>query len=521
MSDSEINVLKAATYLGLSERAKAIQVLVFCTLAFTVCFACWMLNGVLVTYLVENGIFRWDEAQIGWLLAIPVLSGSLARLPVGILTDKYGGRVVYTVVMLISAVAMYLLSFARNFWEFFFCSLGFGLAGAAFAVGIAYTSIWFKREQQGTALGIFGIGNAGASVTTLGAPALLIWLTVGGEQLERWRVLPQLYAAALVFMAIAFYLLTFTRAVEQTEHMNLQKRLAPLASPRVWRFGYYYFFVFGGFVALAQWLVPYYVNVYSMSIVMAGLMATIFSLPSGVIRALGGWLSDRFGARQIMLWVFGCSLLCCLLLLVPRMDIYSPGGGVVAARSGIVTEVTPEHVVIGEKIYQLMPKTAGEQQRIGTETMEARFLVWPTFESWQDPVVRAGDQVKKRQLLAKGVTHVYFQANVWIFTFLVFILGIVMGIGKAGVYKYIPDYFPKEVGVVGGMVGVIGGLGGFFCPVIFGYFLKSTGIWTSCWIFFTILVLTCLWWFQHTVKKLMNRQVPVLMKRMELDDVTN
>ena len=100
---------------------------------------------------------------------------------------------------------------------------------------------------------------------------------------------------------------------------------------------------------------------------------------------------------------------------------------------------------------------------------------------------RSGKTVKRRELLAKGVTKIYFQANVWIFAFFVVLLGSVWGVGKAAVYKHIPDYFPEEVGVVGGMVGVIGGLGGFVCPIIFGYLLETTGLWTSCWMFMWVI----------------------------------
>ena len=134
---------------------RATRVLIMNTLAFTVCFAVWMMNGVLTTFLVDNGVFQWDKSQIGWLIGIPVLTGSLLRLPVGIWTDRYGGRKVYTVLMLVAAGATYLLSWADSYGEFLAASLGFGISGASFAVGIAYTSVWFKKEHQGTAIGIF------------------------------------------------------------------------------------------------------------------------------------------------------------------------------------------------------------------------------------------------------------------------------------------------------------------------------------------------------------------------------
>ncbi len=249
-----------------------------------------------------------------------------------------------------------------------------------------------------------------------------------------------------------------------------------------------------------------------MPLAMAGVMASVFSLPSGVIRALGGWMSDHWGARRVMYWVLGSCLVCCTLLIVPRMDIESPGRGVMAKRGGTVTAVTESEIAVGESRY---PLAVNRERQLTPEEKARQVLVWPTISSWQEPVVKEGDQVVKKQLLARGVTHIYFQANVWIFTALVFIVGIMMGIGKAAVYKHIPEYFPKEVGVVGGIVGVLGGLGGFVCPIIFGYLLEWTGIWTTCWLFFAILSAVCLWWMHRVIQRMLREAAPELMGRIE------
>lgn len=475
-------------------KIKSYTVLTLNTVAFTVCFAAWMLNGVLVTFLVDNRVFDWDAAQMGVLIGIPVLTGSVMRLPLGVLTDRFGGRPVYTLLMLLSAIPMYLLSQANSYTDYLLYSLGFGMTGTSFAVGIAFTSVWFSRERQGTALGIFGAGNAGAALTAMGAPSLLRWLTDGGANIDNWRQLPVIYAGGLVVMAIIFYAFATNRK-PATGPRTIIQMLTPLKKIRVWRFGLYYFLVFGGFVALAQWLVPYYVNVYSMTIVMAGLLTAVFSLPSGVIRALGGVLSDKFGARSVMYWVLGTTALCCFLLFFPKMDIESPGSGVMARKSGTVTVVTDSEIQVDDEIYQIKPNT----QR---EIDDSELILLPLINSWQEPNVEVGEQVEKRQLLARGVTHIYFQANVWVFTFLVFIIGIAMGIGKAAVYKYIPEYFPNEVGVVGGIVGVVGGLGGFVCPIIFGQLLKSIGLWTTTWIFFFVVTMICLVWLHLVARRI-------------------
>ena len=483
------------------ERNKSYVILALNTIAFTVCFAAWMLNGVLVTFLVDNYVFNWDAAQIGMLIGIPVLTGSIMRLPLGLLTDKFGGRPVYAALMLFSAIPMYMLGQANSYSEFVIYSLGFGMTGTSFAVGIAFSSVWFTKERQGTALGIFGAGNAGAALTTLGAPSLLRWLTDGGKNIDGWRQLPTIYAAGLVLMAVIFYVFSTNRKPINNQRTIL-KMLAPLKNVRVWRFGLYYFLVFGGFVALAQWLVPYYVNVYSMSIVIAGLLTSIFSLPSGVIRALGGVLSDRFGARVVMYWILAAIGICCFLLFFPKMEIDSPGSGVMAVRGGTVTLVEPNEIRVGEDIYPLSPV-------VERQIDEGANILLPLIDTWHEPQVEVGNEVTRKQLLARGNTHIYFQANVWVFTVLVFIIGIAMGIGKAAVYKYIPEYFPTEIGVVGGIVGVVGGLGGFVCPIIFGQLLKSIGLWTTTWMFFFLITAICLVWLSLVVRRISQKDTRI------------
>jgi MFS transporter, NNP family, nitrate/nitrite transporter len=493
--------------------AKSHKVLFLNTLAFTVCFAAWMFNGVLVTFLADNQVFKWGPIEIGWLMGIPVLTGSLFRLPAGMLTDKFGGKPVYGTLLFLCAIPMFLLSRADSFTSFALCSFGFGLAGVSFSIGIAFSSVWYPRERQGTALGIFGAGNAGAALTTLLAPTLLNRLTNNGANLEGWRELPVYYAIMLAAMGVIFFIFSENKKPASSTK-SFTQMLTPLKNVRVWRFGLYYFLVFGCFVAFSQWLVPYFVNVYYLPLVTAGLFASMFSLPSGVIRALGGWLSDKFGGRTIMFWVLGASVVISFLVTIPKMDIYSPGRGVMAKKSGVVTAVSGDSISVGSQSYavKLKPEIL--------ESFDSGMLILPTKQAWQEPVVEVGQTVKKKELLAKGVTRIFFQANVWIFAILIILLGSIWGIGKAAVYKLIPDYFPDEVGVVGGMVGVLGGLGGFFCPIIFGYLLEWTGLWTSCWIFMCGLSLVCLLWMQLTVSKLMKEKHPEDMQKIEQDKFT-
>lgn len=524
----------------MSESRKAYSVLAMNTLAFTVCFAVWTMNGVLVTHLVTTGVFDWSALQIGVLMATPVLTGSLLRLPVGLLTDRYGGRPVYFVLMLLAALALVYNSRVDDFAGFFLAALGFGLSGASFAVGIAYTSVWFSKQRQGTALGVFGAGNAGSAVTLLAAPSLLASFTERGGNPDGWRMLPLLYAGVLAGTAVLFWLFTYPKTTPHGAEKNLRQRLSPLGNVRVWRFGAYYFLVFGAFVALSQWLVPYYVRFYEFPLAAAGVLAAIFSLPSGLVRALGGWMSDRYGARRVMYWVLGTCVVGCFLLIFPRMDVLSPGDGISASADGRIESISDTSMVVRSTItgkavtYTIDGPPAERGSALASSASGPHSQsVLPERLSWKqwgqkievDEAGRetrrpfqVGDSVKKRELLAVGRTQISFQANVYVFTFIVFVVGIAMGIGKAAVYKHIPDYFPEEVGVVGGLVGVIGGLGGFVCPILFGQLLDMTGLWTSCWMFLFLVSVGCLWWMHRVVERMLREKAPVLMKRIEQHD---
>ncbi len=521
----------------MTEAGKRNLVLAMNTLAFTVCFAVWTMNGVLVTHLVTTGAFDWSALEIGVLMATPVLTGSLLRLPAGLLTDRYGGRPVYFVLMLLAALALVFNSRVHGFTGFFLAALGFGISGASFAVGIAYTSVWFPKQLQGTALGIFGAGNAGSAITLLVAPRLLTTLTERGARPEGWRTLPLIYAGALVVIAVLFWLFTYPRTTPHGAEKTLRERLAPLRNMRVWRFGAYYFLVFGAFVALSQWLVPYYVRFYEFPLATAGLLVAIFSLPSGLIRALGGWMSDRFGARRVMYWVLGTCVAGCFLLIFPRMDVLSPGDGLSATADGRIESITDTTMVVhlassGKTASYTIEGAPLERtsalERAALAPRQQRIL--PERVSWKQWAqkieigadgtetrrpFRVGDTIKKKELLAAGRTQISFQANVYVFTLIVFVIGIAMGIGKAAVYKHIPDYFPEEVGVVGGLVGVIGGLGGFVCPILFGQLLDMTGLWTSCWMFLFLVAVGCLWWMHRVVERMLRESAPAVMQRIE------
>jgi MFS transporter, NNP family, nitrate/nitrite transporter len=487
---------------------KSHKILTLNTIAFTVCFAAWMFNGVLIVFLSSNSVYNWSATEIGWLIGIPVLTGSLFRLPLGILTDKFGGKFVFGFLLIFCAIPMYLVGMADSFLGFALCGLGFGMSGTSFAVGIAFTSVWYPKKWQGTALGIFGAGNAGAALTTYFAPKLLNSLTNNGANLEGWRELPAYYAIMLLIMGLLFLFFAENKK-PASSNKTIRKMLVPLKNVRVWRFGVYYFLVFGCFVALAGWLVNYYLNNYEISLATAGLFATLFALPGGVIRALGGWLSDKFGARRVMYWVLFTSTACSVFLFFPKMEVITAGPGIIAKTPGIVQSITASEIVVGSTTY---PVNSIKKE---IKTGDGDILLLPSKTVWQEVIVKVGDKVNRKQTIAKGKTKIFFQANIYIATVIIVLLGVVWGIGKAAVYKHIPEYFPEEVGVVGGLVGVLGGLGGFISPIIFGYLLNFTGLWTSMWFYLAAISLFCLIWMHRVIKNMLDEETPHLNDHFE------
>ena len=286
------------------------------TIAFTVCFAVWTIFAIIGIQIKQD--LGLNETQFGLLVGTPILSGSLIRIALGIWTDQYGGRIVYTAVMLAAAVATFFLTWASTYPQFLIAALFVGIAGGSFAVGIAYVSRWYPTEKQGTALGIFGAGNVGAAVTKFLAPFVLV--------AYGWQTVAQVWAAGIAIMGVLFWFFTdddpvlVARRARGERPRSAWLELEPLKNVQVWRFALYYFFVFGAFVALSLWLPQYLINVYGVDIKTAGMIAAAFSFPASVFRAYGGHLSDRYGARTIMYWTFLVAIACTFVLSYPPSD---------------------------------------------------------------------------------------------------------------------------------------------------------------------------------------------------------
>jgi NNP family nitrate/nitrite transporter-like MFS transporter len=279
------------------------------TLAFTVCFTIWMMFGV-IGIPIKTAL-QLNETQFGLLTAMPVLTGSLVRVPLGIWTDRFGGRIVLFCLMLSTVIPIFLISYATAYWHFLVLGLFVGLAGGSFSVGTPYVARWFKRDRQGLAMGIFGAGNSGAAVNKFIAPVLIA--SAG------WVLVPQVYAVMMLAAALIFWASSATDPKHNVPStISFMAQLKMLKDPKVWRYCQYYSVVFGGYVGLSLWMVKYYVTEYGFDMKSAALLAACFSLPGGVLRALGGWLSDKYGAYKVTWWVMWVCWVAFFLLSYPQ-----------------------------------------------------------------------------------------------------------------------------------------------------------------------------------------------------------
>ena len=398
-----------------TRKRQAISVLIVSTLAFTVCFMVWMMFGVIGIPIKKT--LGLNATEFGLLTATPVLTGSLIRVPLGIWTDKYGGRIVMALLMAFTVPAIWLMSYATAYWHFLVIGLFVGLAGGSFSVGTPYVARWFPKNRQGFAMGVFGAGNSGAAVNKFVAPALVVAFG--------WAMVPQVYAAVMLGSVVLFWMFSASDPAHRVpSHTRFTDQLKALKDPKVIKYCQYYSIVFGGYVALSLWMVQYYIGEFGLDIRTAALLAACFSLPGGVLRAVGGWMSDKYSAHSVTWWVMWVSWICLFLLSYPQTD----------------------------------------------------FTV----------------------LTANGPKTFHVGLNVYLFTGLMFILGIAWAFGKASVFKYIADDYPDNIGAISGIVGLAGGLGGFVLPILFGALMDLTGIRSSAFMLMYGVVWVSLIWMYWT-----------------------
>ena len=387
------------------------RALTLATLAFAVNFSVWVLYAVIGLRLQQEQSL--SATQLGLLFASPMLTGALSRIPAGFLADKYNPKTLYTLQMLLVAPSLFFLPFMHSVQEYTLLGLWIGISGSSFTVGIRYIGDWFERNHQGTAMGIFGAGNAGAALTLAIAPIII-------NQFG-FQSLGPIYGGLLIATALIFTIAapSRTRYLPQiATQQNRNTSFAELNHLRVWRFGLYYYFVFGSFLALIMWLPQYYANAYQLTHNQAMAFTLFFATTSSMVRAIGGWFSDRYGGRAVNWTVFWICLVCLFFLSYPPTTMTIHG-------------------------------------------------------------------------VDKDV-HLNIQVNVYIFTLLIFVIGVAQGFGRASVYKTINDYYPNQMGSVGGFVAAIGALGGCTLPILFGLVVDGVGIHSACFMLLYGVLATCM-----------------------------
>lgn len=367
------------------------RALTLSTLAFVISFAVWgMISPMAKTFQTS---FHLTEQQAWLIIAIPVILGSIFRLPMGMLADRYGGRIVFGVLLLFIAFPAWMLSIASSFHELALWGLLLGMAGTSFSIGVAFTSKWFPPEKQGFALGVYGAGNIGQSIALFCIPFL--------AKSMGWPATYRLFAAAALIWGVVF-LLFARNAPAPAQPKSFGAMLKVLAeNPLSWLLALFYFVTFGGFVALSIGLPKVLQEVFPGFIDRedAGLRVAGFVVLATAMRPLGGWLSDRVGGARLLMLVFGVSI-----FLAPLMSM-----------------------------EQIVPFTAG----------------------------------------ALG-------------------MAVCVGLGNGAVFKLVPQYFPKDTGTVTGLVGAMGGLGGFFPPLVLGVIKAQTGQYGPGFLLLALFCLICL-----------------------------
>ncbi|MFC3070237.1 MFS transporter [Phenylobacterium soli] len=413
------------------------------TISFMGAFAVWTIFSIIGIKIKKD--LGLTDAEFGLLAGTPILTGSLTRVVLGVMADRFGGRIVNLIVMLLAAASTVALSFAHTYPMMLLAALGLGLAGGSFAAGVAYVSKFFPKEKQGAALGVYGAGNVGAAITNFGAP--FVMAAVGWENVAR------IWAAALVVLALVFFFGAkdepelASRRAAKTKAPPFLAQFAPLTKLQVWRFSLYYFFNFGAFVALSLWLPRYLVGVYHVDLKTAGVLAACFSLPAAAFRIFGGWLADRIGARRVMYTTFSVAIIATFLLSYPATS----------------------YVVDG----------------------------------------------------IKGPIAFRIATSLPVFMGILITLGFFMSLGMAAVFKHIPVYYPKDIGAVGGLVGMIGGLGGFVLPIAFGAMNDIVHVWTSCFMLLFVLVATALTWMTFAIRHMERTRTPELERLPELPEMVD
>jgi NNP family nitrate/nitrite transporter-like MFS transporter len=314
------------------------RALFFSTTAFAVSFAVWGLIAALAPTFTE--LYKLSATEKSLMIAVPVLLGSIGRLAAGMLADRFGGRLTFAALLVFSAVPAIAIGYSNSFSQLLIFGLLLGVAGTTFPVGVGFTSKWFSAEKQGTALGIYGMGNIGQSVAVFGAPVLALWL---GD----WRTVFFIFAAVALIWGVLYYI--FARDAGTTaKPKTLAENLSVLKTSKLaWILSLFYFLTFGGFVALALYMPTLLREIFNLSATDAGARTAGFVVLATLMRPIGGILADKIGGAKVLFIVFVAIAALATLLSFTTIVIFTIGalGCAVALGlgNGAVFKLVPQY----------------------------------------------------------------------------------------------------------------------------------------------------------------------------------
>ena len=310
--------------------------LVLATGAFAICFAVFGSVSAMMPILKKN--LSLDPVQVSIALAIPVLLGSLGRIPLGMLTDRFGGRLIFSIVMACSIIPAFLMGYVGSYWQLVLCGFFIGIALASFSVGVGFVSGWYPPARQGFALGVYGAGNIGQSLAAFGSPVLAAAL---GFKWGFWTF------GCLLLVWLGLFLLRADNAPRRAPAKSLSEIMKPLRDGKSWVLSLYYFLTFGGFVAMAIYLPIFLTELFKLTPRDAGFRTAGFVVLATLMRPIGGMLADKIGGRRILLWVFPITAAMAIFMACPSIVTFTIGAlgmaAVIGLGNGAVFKLVPEY----------------------------------------------------------------------------------------------------------------------------------------------------------------------------------
>lgn len=304
--------------------------------AFALCFAVFGSLSAMMPILSKQLHLTPVEKSVA--VAIPVLLGSLGRIPLGMLTDRFGGRIIFSVVMFLTILPAVLMGNVHTYSQLISYGFFIGIGLASFSVGVGFVSGWYSAAKQGSALGVYGAGNIGQSLAAFGSPFIA---AAFGMKWGFWTFGVLLSVWFLIFALFA------RNAPRKAPPKSLAETMRPLADSQSWILSLYYFLTFGGFVAMAVYLPMFLTETFKLNPQQAGLRTAGFVVLATATRPLGGVLADRMGGRAILKWVFPATAIFSIFLACPMIVTFTIGALGVAAfiglGNGAVFKLVPQY----------------------------------------------------------------------------------------------------------------------------------------------------------------------------------